>query len=362
MLPACEGALKAGRTREAAPGGSATRSGPCGRRGDDVWQRALQPDRRRHRSTGLSGDRAGRCGGRTAVGGRPSSSWRWAGRGCARSPGGSGGRCCAWRLVFATMNLSLYTAIDRIGLGLAVTLEFLGPLAVALAASRRLVDLLCALVAGAAVVLLARPQPTTDYAGHRARPARRRVLGVLHPAQPHRRRPPAGRRGLGRRRRRLRPAVPARRHHRARPPPADRERPGLRGGRRRPLLGRAVPRRPARPAPGPRPLLRRLHERQPRPRGTGRPVVLDQTLHGIEWLAIAAIVAANTVSILAAGSRTTAPPAAGPGAGRSPRLGWSGHGDGSRWRLIRSRRSEPADRPDRARCEARRRETSASGL
>jgi hypothetical protein len=30
-------------------------------------------------------------------------------------------------LVFATMNLSLYTAIDRIGLGLAVTLEVLGP-------------------------------------------------------------------------------------------------------------------------------------------------------------------------------------------------------------------------------------------
>ena len=39
-----------------------------------------------------------------------------------------------WRLVFGTMNLSLYTAIDRVGLGLAVTLEFLGPLAVALAA------------------------------------------------------------------------------------------------------------------------------------------------------------------------------------------------------------------------------------
>ncbi|MFE0173153.1 DMT family transporter, partial [Streptomyces sp. NPDC059002] len=36
-------------------------------------------------------------------------------------------------LVFAAMNLSLYTAIDRIGLGLAVTLEFLGPLTVALA-------------------------------------------------------------------------------------------------------------------------------------------------------------------------------------------------------------------------------------
>lgn len=67
--------------------------------------------------------------------------------------------------VFATMNLSLYTAIDRVGLGLAVTLEFLGPLSVALVASRRAVDLGCAVVAGAAVVTLARPQPSTDYFG-----------------------------------------------------------------------------------------------------------------------------------------------------------------------------------------------------
>jgi inner membrane transporter RhtA len=68
-------------------------------------------------------------------------------------------------LVFATMNLSLYTAIGRIGLGLAVTLEFLGPLGVALAATRRRLDLGCALAAGAAVIVLARPQPTTDYLG-----------------------------------------------------------------------------------------------------------------------------------------------------------------------------------------------------
>ncbi|MFF1698784.1 DMT family transporter [Streptomyces sp. NPDC058257] len=67
--------------------------------------------------------------------------------------------------VFATMNLSLYTAIDRVGLGLAVTLEFLGPLSVALAASRRAVDLGCAAVAGVAVVALARPRPSTDYVG-----------------------------------------------------------------------------------------------------------------------------------------------------------------------------------------------------
>jgi inner membrane transporter RhtA len=71
----------------------------------------------------------------------------------------------ALALIFATMNLSLYIAIDRIGLGLAVTLEFLGPLSVALLGSRRARDLACALLAGAAVVVLARPRPSTDYAG-----------------------------------------------------------------------------------------------------------------------------------------------------------------------------------------------------
>ena len=71
----------------------------------------------------------------------------------------------ALSLVFAVMNLSLYTAIDRVGLGLAVTLEFLGPVAVALAGSRRLVDVGCALVAAPAAMVLARPQASTDYLG-----------------------------------------------------------------------------------------------------------------------------------------------------------------------------------------------------
>ncbi|GAA3834654.1 EamA family transporter [Streptomyces phyllanthi] len=68
-------------------------------------------------------------------------------------------------LVFGTMNLSLYGAIDRVGLGLAVTLEFLGPLAIALAASRRRLDACCAVAAGAGAVALMRPQPSTDYVG-----------------------------------------------------------------------------------------------------------------------------------------------------------------------------------------------------
>jgi len=68
-------------------------------------------------------------------------------------------------VVFATMNLSLYAAIDRVGLALAVTLEFLGPLAVALAGSRTRLDLVCALAAGGGVYVLVRPGPTSDYLG-----------------------------------------------------------------------------------------------------------------------------------------------------------------------------------------------------
>jgi inner membrane transporter RhtA len=68
-------------------------------------------------------------------------------------------------LVFATMNLALYTAIDRIGLGLAVTLEVLGPLAVGLFGSRTRKDLLCAVAAAAGVYVLVLPGPSSDYPG-----------------------------------------------------------------------------------------------------------------------------------------------------------------------------------------------------
>ncbi|MFF0199870.1 DMT family transporter [Streptomyces sp. NPDC005017] len=68
-------------------------------------------------------------------------------------------------LVFGTMNLSLYSAVDRIGLGLAVTLEFVGPLVIALAGARRRLDAGCALVAAAGVVTLMRPRPSADSLG-----------------------------------------------------------------------------------------------------------------------------------------------------------------------------------------------------
>ena len=49
-------------------------------------------------------------------------------------------------VVFSVMNLSLYAAIERIGLGPAVTPEFLGPLTVAVAGSRRVLDIACAVL------------------------------------------------------------------------------------------------------------------------------------------------------------------------------------------------------------------------
>lgn len=68
-------------------------------------------------------------------------------------------------LVFSVVNICLYVAIERIGLGLAVTLEFLGPLAVAVISSRRWLDAACALLAAVGVVVLTNPGPTTDVIG-----------------------------------------------------------------------------------------------------------------------------------------------------------------------------------------------------
>lgn len=68
-------------------------------------------------------------------------------------------------VVFSVMNLGLYTAVERIGLGLAVTLEFLGPLTVAIAGSRRVLHACCAVLAGIGVITLTDPGPTTDVLG-----------------------------------------------------------------------------------------------------------------------------------------------------------------------------------------------------
>ena len=57
-------------------------------------------------------------------------------------------------LVVAFMNLSFYGSLARIHLGVAVTIEFVGPLGVALAGSRTRLDFIWALLAAAGVVLL----------------------------------------------------------------------------------------------------------------------------------------------------------------------------------------------------------------
>jgi inner membrane transporter RhtA len=58
-------------------------------------------------------------------------------------------------LALAGMNFSIYLAIDRIPLGVAVTLEFVGPLGVAVAGSRRALDVLWVVLAAAGILLLA---------------------------------------------------------------------------------------------------------------------------------------------------------------------------------------------------------------
>ena len=75
----------------------------------------------------------------------------------------------AFGLTLAVMNYSIYQAFARIPLGIAVTVEFLGPLAVAVAASRRALDLAWVALAGAGVALLSQEGgPVAAGAGHGA--------------------------------------------------------------------------------------------------------------------------------------------------------------------------------------------------
>jgi inner membrane transporter RhtA len=66
-----------------------------------------------------------------------------------------------WKIVIpyglslGAMNLIFYLAIERIPIGLAVTLEFIGPLLVAVFGSKRFIDYLWVLLAAAGIVLIA---------------------------------------------------------------------------------------------------------------------------------------------------------------------------------------------------------------
>jgi inner membrane transporter RhtA len=68
-------------------------------------------------------------------------------------------------VVLGLMNLCFYLALARIPLGIAVTIEFLGPLAVALAGSRRWLDAFWAVLAAGGVVLLVEGRGDLDLVG-----------------------------------------------------------------------------------------------------------------------------------------------------------------------------------------------------
>jgi inner membrane transporter RhtA len=85
-----------------------------------------------------------------------------AGRGLARAFGdlakrrawADAGIAVTFGITLLIMNFSIYQAFDRIPLGPAVTIEFLGPLAVAVAGSRHLRDVGWVVLAGTGVLLL----------------------------------------------------------------------------------------------------------------------------------------------------------------------------------------------------------------
>ena len=71
----------------------------------------------------------------------------------------------AFGVSLVTMNWAIYQSFARIPLGIAVTIEFLGPLTVAVIGSRRLVDLVWVLLAGAGVALLGLTPGSLNVAG-----------------------------------------------------------------------------------------------------------------------------------------------------------------------------------------------------
>ncbi|CAN5202522.1 EamA family transporter [soil metagenome] len=72
---------------------------------------------------------------------------------------------CGYGASLAIMNWSFYQALGTVALGLAVTIEFLGPLSVAVLGSRRARDLVWAGLAGAGVLLLSTERTGIDARG-----------------------------------------------------------------------------------------------------------------------------------------------------------------------------------------------------
>ena len=87
----------------------------------------------------------------------------------------------AFGVTLAVMNFSIYQSFARIPLGIAVTVEFLGPLGVAVASSRRLLDVLWVGLAGTGVALLARGHVAASHtggAGHGAASSGQVAIGL----------------------------------------------------------------------------------------------------------------------------------------------------------------------------------------
>jgi inner membrane transporter RhtA len=74
----------------------------------------------------------------------------------------------AFGVTLGIMNYSIYQSFARIPLGIAVTIEFLGPLGVAVVSSRRLIDLAWVGLAGAGVALLSNGWSSLAAHGGRA--------------------------------------------------------------------------------------------------------------------------------------------------------------------------------------------------